>query len=112
MQRTVCLRSRPSFVVTTTTASFVEDEGVCIETMFMASATAKARKSAHLACMAQFAFQRNWYPDPIAGLFSYQTWNGMDGFWQDGIAIETMANAMHYGNHSRYFSVVKVIGKL
>ena len=43
------------------------------------------------------------------GLFSYQTWNGMDGFWQNGIALETMANAMYYGNHSRYFSVLKVI---
>ena len=42
------------------------------------------------------------------GLFSYQTWNGMDGFWQNGIALETMANAMYYGNHSRYFSVLKV----
>ena len=35
-----------------------------------------------LGCMAQYAFQRNWFPDPIAGLFSYQSWNGMDGFWQ------------------------------
>ena len=43
-----------------------------------------------------------------AGLFTYQSWNGMDGFWQNGIALETMANTMHYGNHSRYFSVVKV----
>jgi len=32
----------------------------------------------------------------------------MDGFWQNGIAIESMANAMKYGNHSRYLSVVKV----
>ena len=33
----------------------------------------------------------------------------MDGFWQNGIALETMANAMYYGNHSRYFSVLKVL---
>ena len=39
-------------------------------------------------CMAQNAFQRNWYPDPIAGLFSYQSWNGMDGFWQVLWAIQ------------------------
>ena len=32
----------------------------------------------------------------------------MDGFWQDGVAIETLANTMHYGNHSRYFSVLQV----
>ena len=53
-------------------------------------------------------FQINYILDIYLGLFSYQTWNGMDGFWQNGIAIETMANTMHYGNHSRYFSVVKV----
>ena len=40
------------------------------------------QKSMDLGCMAQHAFQRNWFPDPIAGLFSYQSWNGMDGFWQ------------------------------
>ena len=39
---------------------------------------------------------------------NFQTWNGMDGFWQNGIAIETMANAMKFANHSRYLSVVKV----
>ena len=82
--------------------------GPCKEAMFMSSDTEKIRKAAHLACLAQYAFQRNWFPDPIAGLFSYQTWNGMDGFWQNGIAIETMANTMHYGNHTRYFSVLKV----
>ena len=81
----------------------------CEEAMFMSSETVKLKKAARLACLAQHALQRNWFPDPIAGLFTYQTWNGMDGFWQDGIAIETMANAMHYGNHTRYFSVVKVI---
>ena len=68
----------------------------------------ETKAAALLACQAQFALQRNWFPDPIAGLFSYQPWNGMDGFWQDGIAIETMANTMFYGNHTRYFSVVKV----
>lgn len=87
---------------------FVDGDGGCEESMFMASQTEDVAKAAHLACMAQHAFQRNWFPDPIAGLFSYQTWNGMDGFWQDGIAIETMANTMFYGNHTRYFSVLKV----
>ena len=52
------------------------------------------------SCMAAFALQHNWYPSPIAGLFSYQTWNGFDGFWQNGAVLETMANFMFYGNNS------------
>ena len=28
--------------------------------------------SAYMACKAQFALQSNWWPSPIAGLFSYQ----------------------------------------
>ena len=36
------------------------------------------------------------------GLFSYQTWNGMDGFWQNGVVLETMANAMYYLNFTRF----------
>ena len=35
------------------------------------------------------------------GLFSYQTWNGMDGFWQNGVVLETMANCLHYLNNTR-----------
>ena len=99
--------------------SFLQGDGECEEEMFSveaaseaseatASSSFKAIKAALLACQAQYAFQRNWFPDPIAGLFSYQSWNGMDGFWQDGVAIETLANTMHYGNHSRYFSVLQV----
>ena len=38
---------------------------LCGEAMFMSSDTEKIRKAAHLACMAQYAFQRNWFPDPI-----------------------------------------------
>ena len=105
--------------------SFLQGDGECEEEMFSMAAASeaseanaatlsaanssfKAIKAALLACQAQYAFQRNWFPDPIAGLFSYQSWNGMDGFWQDGVAIETLANTMHYGNHSRYFSVLQV----
>ena len=75
-----------------------------------------------LACQAQFALQRNWFPDPIQvtdnvpstfnvmiifsqGLFSYQTWNGMDGFWQNGVVLETMANCLHYLNNTRYLAL-------
>ena len=58
------------------------------------------------ACRAQYSLQRNWYPDPIQGLFTYQTWNGMDGFWQNGVVLETMANCIHYLNNTRYRSVV------
>ena len=68
----------------------------------------KLDNAAFWSCQAQYALQRNWYPDPIGGLFSYQTWNGMDGFWQNGVVVESMVNAMMYGNHSRYSSVVKV----
>ena len=80
-------------------------------------------EAAFWACRAQDSLQRNWFPDPIQvaryqqyeqvniylsnfyiflqGLFSYQTWNGMDGFWQNGVVLETMANAMHYLNFTR-----------
>ena len=62
--------------------------------------------AAYWSCLAQFAHQCNWYPSPIAGLFSYQSWNGYDGFWQNGVVLETMANFMHYGNNTRYKSVI------
>ena len=39
------------------------------------------------------------------GLFSYQTWNGMDGFWQNGVVLETMANCLHYLNNTRYLAL-------
>jgi len=64
------------------------------------------RTGAFWACRVQAALQQNWFPDPIQGLFSYQTWNGMDGFWQNGVAVESSANAMHYLNTTRYRSVV------
>lgn len=56
----------------------------------------------HRACETNVALQRNWYPSPIAGLFSYQAWNGFVGFWQNGAVLETFANFMHYGNNTRY----------
>lgn len=31
--------------------------------------------NAYMACKAQFALQSNWWPSPIAGLFSYQVRN-------------------------------------
>ena len=74
--------------------------GSCTLAMFSNSS------APYTACRAQFALQRNWFPDPIQGLFSYQTWNGMDGFWQNGVALETMANSMLYLNNTRYRSVV------
>ena len=61
---------------------------------------------AYMACLAENALQRNWYPSPIGGLFSYQAWNGFDGFWQNGIILETMVNFMQYANHTRYKQVV------
>ena len=93
--------------------TIVQNEpGNCTQEMFPinneSGHTLEFDKAAFLSCQAQYALQRNWYPDPIGGLFSYQTWNGMDGFWQNGLAVEAMTNAMMYGNHSRYMSVVKV----
>ena len=94
-------------------AEFLQKEnGNCTQEMFPIKSkngkTTEFDKAALLSCQAQYALQRNWYPDPIGGLFSYQTWNGMDGFWQNGVAVEALTNAMIYGNHSRYLSVVKV----
>ena len=63
--------------------------------------------AAFWACRAQFSMQRNWFPDPLGGLYSYETWNGFDGFWQNGVILETFVNAAVYGNHSRYMSVIK-----
>ena len=89
------------------------DPGNCTQEMYQIKNTDSENvtfdRAAFLSCQVQYALQRNWYPDPIGGLFSYQTWNGMDGFWQNGLAIEAMVNAMAYGNHSRYKSVVQVI---
>ena len=79
---------------------YLEKDGECDLTMF------KNNSEAFRACQAQYALQQNWFPDPIQGLFSYQTWNGMDGFWQNGIAVESMANSMFYMNNTRYKSVV------
>ena len=30
----------------------------------------------------------------------------MDGFWQDGVVVESLANCLHYTNNTRYRSVV------
>ena len=30
----------------------------------------------------------------------------MDGFWQNGVVLETMANCLHYLNNTRYKSVI------
>ena len=56
--------------------------------------------NAFRSCTSAYALQYNWYPSPIAGLFSYQTWNGFDGFWQNGAVLETLANWMKYGNNT------------
>lgn len=57
-------------------------------------------KNAFRACSTVYALQYNWFPSPIAGLFSYQAWNGFDGFWQNGAVLETLANWMEYGNNT------------
>ena len=78
-----------------------ENQEACTMEMFGNSSAALQ------ACRAQYSLQRNWYPDPIQGLFSYQTWNGMDGFWQNGVVLETMANCLHYLNNTRYREAIQ-----
>ncbi|KAK3097357.1 hypothetical protein FSP39_008978 [Pinctada imbricata] len=63
--------------------------------------------SAYMACKTEFAHQSNWFPSPIAGLFSYLIWNGYDGFWQNGAILETITNFMYYANHTRYMNVIQ-----
>lgn len=58
--------------------------------------------NAYWSCRTLDALQNNWFPSPIAGLFTYQAWNGFDGFWQNGIVLEALANFMEYTNSSRY----------
>ena len=45
---------------------------------------------------AENALQWNWYPDPLQYMNSYQSWNGFDGFWQNGVVLETIANVRAY----------------
>ena len=54
------------------------------------------------ACNGLDAMQNNWFPSPIAGLFTYQAWNGFDGFWQNGLMIETLSNYIIYTKSKRY----------
>ena len=63
-------------------------------------------QNANHACRALDSLQNNWFPSPIAGLFSYQAWNGFDGFWQNGLAIGTLAEYMLYTNSSRYLNTL------
>ncbi|XP_071181867.1 uncharacterized protein [Mytilus edulis] len=63
--------------------------------------------NAYMACKTQFALQSNWFPSPIAGLFSYLIWNGYDGFWENGCVLEPMVNFIEYANNTRYMNVVK-----
>ena len=58
------------------------------------------------ACRAVDALQNNWFPSPIAGLYSYLDWNGFDGFWQNGVVLETLANFVAYTRSRRYESVL------
>jgi mannan endo-1,6-alpha-mannosidase len=52
----------------------------------------------------------------LEGLCSYQTWNGFDGFWQNGAVLETISNYDHYTNSTRYsktlFSSLREIDEL
>ena len=36
------------------------------------------------ACRTAAALNHNWFPSPASGVRTYQSWNSMSGFWQDG----------------------------
>ena len=50
-------------------SAFSTNDGDCEASMFNGD---DATGGALLSCKAQTALQRNWFPDPIGGLFSYQ----------------------------------------
>jgi hypothetical protein len=57
-----------------------DDSGECQASMFSGGSQIIGGKTVNddviggalLSCQAQRALQRNWFPDPIGGLFSYQ----------------------------------------
>ena len=59
------------------------------------------------ACLAVDSLQNNWFPSPIGGLFTYQAWNGFDGFWQNGLVLQTLANYMISTRSTRYKTVLE-----
>ena len=58
------------------------------------------------AIRAQNALQFNWYPDPLQYMNSYQSWNGFDGFWQNGVVLEAIANVRAYTESTKCDKVV------
>ena len=56
---------------------------------------------------AQNALQYNWYPDPLQYMNSYQSWNGFDGFWQNGVVLEAIANVRAYTKSTRCDRVLR-----
>ena len=48
-------------------ASKAASNGECAASMF----SGPGKEAALRACEAQYAFQRNWYPDPIGGTYIY-----------------------------------------
>ena len=73
---------------------------VCSDEMFNGS------QEAVQACQTVDALMYNWYPSPLEGFNSYQVWNGFDGFWQDGSALETLVNFDFYTNTTRYSKTI------
>jgi hypothetical protein len=52
-----------------------DNSGECNPSMFTGDGDVTGRNpygEGLLSCKAQRALQRNWFPDPIGGLFSYQ----------------------------------------
>ncbi|XP_013384707.1 uncharacterized protein LOC106154774 [Lingula anatina] len=94
------VRGAPRKVLGTGVSDWNDTTSQCTLAMFGGD------EAAYWACRTEYAFQQNWWPSPIAGLFSYQTWNGFDGFWRNGAVLEVLTNFMAFANNSRYISVV------
>jgi len=59
------------------------------------------------ACKTAAALNHNWYPSPASSVRTYQSWNSMSGFWQDGTVLESLANWMHRANNTRQLSIIR-----
>lgn len=71
---------------------------ICLPDMFKNDTNGNA----FLACQTLDAFQNNWFPSPIAGLFTYLDWNGFTGFWQNGAVLQPLVDYIRYTNSTRY----------
>ena len=62
--------------------------------------------SALWACQALDSLQHDWFPSPVAGLYTWLDWNGLNGFWQNGVILQTILDYVTYTKSSRYEKVI------